>query len=63
METQARTLIKKKHAAALAGVNIRTIKRWAEAGRITEDRDPANGRPWYVREEIESIQKRHRKSS
>jgi len=55
METQSRTLISKAAAAELAGVNIRTIKRWAVAGRIAEKRDPQTGRTWYVGEEIEAV--------
>lgn len=54
--TTQRTLITKAEAAELAGVNVRTIKRWAVAGRITETRDPVSGRPWYRRADFESGQ-------
>lgn len=58
METQSASLIRPREAAALAGVSVRTIKRWAVAGLITERRDPKNGRPWYIRHEIQTKTKR-----
>jgi DNA-binding transcriptional MerR regulator len=59
MEEKSETLIKKDAAALLAGVSTRTIRRWAVAGLITERRDPANGWPWYIREEIEAVRNGH----
>jgi predicted site-specific integrase-resolvase len=63
LEPKGRALVSKAEAAALAGVNIRTVKRWAVAGRITEKRDPITGRPWYLRREIEKVRNGHQKST
>lgn len=48
-------LMSKQHAALYAGVNVRTIKRWADAGRVRMERDPRTGRPWYSREDLDKI--------
>ena len=48
-------IVSKAHAAKLCGVTVRTIKRWADAGRIRVQRDPLNGRPYYVLEDLENI--------
>lgn len=59
MNTNTRARISKAEAATLAGVSVRTIKRWAVARRITEERDPVSGRPWYLRDEIEAVRNGH----
>ncbi len=48
-------LVSKQHAARLAGVNVRTIKRWADAGRLRMERDPRTGRPWYSQDDLNKI--------
>jgi DNA-binding transcriptional MerR regulator len=50
-------LVDRGTAAAITGVTIRTIKRWAIAGRITQHRDPMNGRVWFDRDEMEAMRK------
>lgn len=53
----------KAEAAALAGVNIRTIQRWAMSGRISFQRDVRSGRPYFRRTEIESVRNGRHQSS
>lgn len=45
-------LVTTQEAAAIAGVNPRTIKRWHVAGKLTGYRNQLNGRIWYSREEL-----------
>lgn len=54
-------LVNRGTAAAIAGVSTRTVKRWAVAGRITQHRDPMNGRVWFDRNEMEGIRKSHQR--
>jgi len=51
-DTENMQRITRFEVAALAGVSLRTVKRWAVAGKLTETRDPLTGRVFYDRGEL-----------
>ena len=50
-----RDRIDRHAAAALMGVTLRTLHRWAERGLITVERHPIHGRPLYSRRELTAL--------
>lgn len=55
METMNTKLIARNQAAEILGVTTRTLKRWEQAGSLRAHRDPATGRLYYEREQIEEL--------
>lgn len=45
-------MITRHEAAALAGVDVRTIKRWHVAGKLTGYRNTLNGHIRYSRKQL-----------
>jgi DNA (cytosine-5)-methyltransferase 1 len=44
-----------KEAAEFLGVSQNTLRNWGRAGKITEQRDPANGYRLYRRGDLEAM--------
>ena len=56
MTTQEeRQLISREETARILGVTVRTIRRWVDTERLTQHRDPVNGRVWYDLKEVQAL--------
>jgi predicted site-specific integrase-resolvase len=47
--------ISRKDAAALLGVSLLTLDRYADAGRLTRDKNDITKRVWFSRREVEKF--------
>lgn len=53
--TRPDDLIDRHEAAAIAGVTLRTIARWARSGDLPVYRDNLTGNPYYSRGELVTL--------